>query len=94
MPSIVNKSLIDEVITVSNDESFETARTLALVEGIPGGISTGANLMATIKYIQANKLEGQTFVTIAPSFAERYMSTLLFEDAAEAGSQDKGHVTI
>ena len=94
IPSIVNKTLIDEVITVSNEESFEMARTLALVEGIPGGISTGANLMATIKYIQANKLEGQTFVTIAPSFAERYMSTLLFEDPDKGAQDDKGHVTI
>jgi cysteine synthase A len=95
VPSIVNKSLIDDVLTVSNEESFSTARLLARLEGIPGGISTGANLMATIKYIQENQLDGKTVVTFAPSFAERYMSTLLFEDPNETESDDdKGHVTI
>ncbi len=91
----MNKSLIDHVLTISNEESFSTARLLARLEGIPGGISTGANLMATIKYIQENQLAGKTVVTFAPSFAERYMSTLLFENPNETESDDdKGHVTI
>lgn len=90
VPVIVDKSMIDEVITVSNEESFETARTLALLEGIPGGISTGANLMASIKYIREHNLEDKTIVTFAPSFAERYMSTMLFDDP----SDDTTEVTI
>lgn len=90
VPAIVDKSLIDEVIQVSNDESFATARKLARMEGIPGGISTGANLMATIKYIKAHDLTDKTIVTFAPSFAERYMSTLLFDDPTE----DSSDVTI
>ncbi len=95
VPVIVEKNLIDKVITVSNDESFETARLLAKVEGIPGGISTGANVMSCIKYIKENNLEGQTIVTFAPSFAERYMSTMLFESNDENGiSADSGEITI
>ncbi len=50
------------------------------MEGIPGGISTGANLLATVKYIKQHNLEGQNIATFAPSFAERYMSTLLFDE--------------
>ena len=94
VPSIVNKSLIDEVLTVSNEDSFAMARSLARIEGIPGGISTGANLKATINYIQEHQLEDKTIVTFAPSFAERYMSTLLFEDADDNKSDDSGDVTI
>ena len=90
VPAIVDKSLIDEVIQVSNEESFATARKLARMEGIPGGISTGANLMATVKYIKAHDLTDKSIVTFAPSFAERYMSTMLFDDPSE----DSGDVTI
>jgi len=90
VPTIIDKSLIDEIITVSNDEAFITARKLSRMEGIPGGISTGANLMACVKYIKEHDLEGRNIVTFAPSFAERYMSTMLFNDA----SGDDGNVTI
>jgi len=90
IPVIIDKSLIDEVITVSNDEAFMTARKLSRMEGIPGGISTGANLLACVKYIKKHELVGQNIVTFAPSFAERYMSTMLFHDA----SDDEGNVTI
>ena len=90
VPSIVDRSLIDDVVTVSNDEAFETARKLSRLEGIPGGISTGANLIAAIKYAQNYKSGGQTLVTFAPSFAERYMSTLLFDQE----SDDRGEAVI
>ncbi len=90
VPSIVDRSLIDDIITVSNEESFQTARKLSRLEGIPGGISTGANLIATIKYAKSNALDGQTLVTFAPSFAERYMSTMLFDQE----SDDQGEAVI
>lgn len=80
VPAILDKTLIDEVITISNEEAFNTARKLARMEGIPGGISTGANLLASVKYIKQHNLENRTIVTFAPSFAERYMSTLLFDE--------------
>jgi cysteine synthase A len=87
IPAIVDRSLIDDVVTVSNEESFATARKLARMEGIPGGISTGANLMATVKYIKSAGLSGKRVVTFAPSFAERYMSTLLFDEPGEDNSE-------
>lgn len=86
VPAILERKLIDEVITISNEESFNTARKLARMEGIPGGISTGANLLAAIKYIKQHDLEDKTIVTFAPSFAERYMSTMLFDE--EESSSD------
>lgn len=90
VPVILNKKLIDEIITVTNDEAFVTSRKLARMEGIPGGISTGANLIATVKYIKQHELVDKTVITFAPSFAERYMSTMLFDDA----TNDTSEVTI
>lgn len=87
IPIIIDRNLIDDVITVSNEESFNTARKLARLEGIPGGISTGANLMAAIKYIKNNDLVDKNIITFAPSFAERYMSTMLFDDPGEDSNE-------
>lgn len=87
IPVIVDTEVIDDIVQVSNDEAFTTARKLARLEGIPGGISTGANLMATIKYAKDNELEGKTLVTFAPSFAERYMSTMLFDTESDDGGE-------
>ncbi len=78
VPSVLDTKLIDEVITVPNDMAFEVARTLARVEGIPGGISTGANVAAALTVATRDEFAGKTIVTFAPSFAERYLSTELF----------------
>jgi cysteine synthase A len=78
VPSILDTKLIDEVITASNDEAFETSRHLAKVEGIPGGISTGANLSAALKVAARPEYAGKTIVTFAPSSAERYFTSDLF----------------
>jgi len=78
VPSILDPKIIDEVITIPNDEAFEVARTLAKVEGIPGGISTGANVAAALSVAARDDMAGKTIVTFAPSFAERYLSTELF----------------
>jgi cysteine synthase A len=80
VPSILDKSLIDEVITVSSETAFEVSRTVAKVEGIPGGISTGANVAAAIVVAQKPEFAGKTIVTFAPSSAERYISSELFVD--------------
>ena len=78
IPGVFDRSVIDEVVTVSNESAFEHARLLAKLEGIPGGISTGANLAAAISVAKRDNLAGKTVVTFAPSTAERYFSSDLF----------------
>jgi cysteine synthase A len=82
IPSILDTGFIDEVVTVSSETAFETARTLAKVEGIPGGISTGANVAAALEVAKRPEFAGKTIVTFAPSSAERYFSSDLFVDPA------------
>ncbi len=79
VPGNLDTSIVTGVQTVSNDEAFEMGRRLAREEGILGGISTGANVCATLKAIDKFGLKGKRVVTIAPSFGERYLSTPLFE---------------
>jgi cysteine synthase A len=80
VPSILDTKLIDEVVTVSSETAFEVSRTVAKLEGIPGGISTGANVAAAITVAQRPEFAGKTIVTFAPSCAERYFSSELFLD--------------
>jgi cysteine synthase len=82
VPSILDTKYIDEVVTVSSEAAFENARMLAKVEGIPGGISTGANLAASIEIAKRPDMAGKTIVTFAPSSAERYFSSDLFVEPA------------
>ncbi len=79
VPDILDKAVIDEVLRVSNQAAFDTARELARTEGIPGGISSGAATAAAITLGQRPENAGKTIVFIVPSFAERYISSLLFE---------------
>ena len=79
VPVVLETGLIDEVITVGNDESFAASRRLARTEGIPGGISSGTALAATLKVAKRPEFAGKRIVTIIPSFAERYITTALFE---------------
>ncbi|MEM6906620.1 MAG: pyridoxal-phosphate dependent enzyme, partial [Pseudomonadota bacterium] len=69
----------DEVLTVANETAFEHARLLARVEGIPGGISSGAAIAASIELAEREEMAGKRIVAILPSFAERYLSTALFD---------------
>jgi cysteine synthase len=80
IPTVLQRDLIDEVVTVPSDMAFEMSRMLAKVEGIPGGISTGANLAAALTVAQKPEMAGKTIVTFAPSSAERYYSSELFLD--------------
>jgi len=79
VPGVLDSALIDEVITIGNESAFEMSRQLARLEGIPAGISTGANLAAAIEMGRRPDMAGKTLVTFAPSFAERYLSTALFD---------------
>ncbi|MDO9417680.1 cysteine synthase A [Pararhizobium sp.] len=78
-PAILDRTVYDEVITVNSATAVETARHVARLEGVPVGISSGAALAAAIKVGQRPENEGKTIVVIIPSFAERYLSTVLFE---------------
>jgi cysteine synthase A len=79
IPAILDRSLIDEVLTVGNQTSFDTARLVACLEGIPVGISSGAAVAAALEIGLRPEFEGKNIVLIIPSFAERYLSTALFE---------------
>lgn len=84
MPGVLETSFIDEVVKVSNDQAFDLARKLAKVEGIPGGISTGANLAAALSVGARPEMAGKVIVTFAPSCAERYLSSELVVDPSGA----------
>lgn len=79
VPGILDTGLIDEILTVANETAFETARLLARIEGIPGGISSGAAIAASVELAERADMDGKRIVAILPSFAERYLSTGLFE---------------
>ena len=79
VPDVLDTDLIDEVLLVSNEEAIETSRRLAALEGIPAGISSGAALACAMRVAARDEMKGKTVVTILPSFAERYLSTALFE---------------
>ncbi|GEO99861.1 cysteine synthase A [Methylobacterium haplocladii] len=79
IPDNLDRSVIDGVLTVSNQTAIETARQLAKLEGIPGGISTGGNVAAALELASRPEFKGKRIVTVACSFAERYISSVLFE---------------
>ncbi len=80
IPTILDTGLINEVIRIGNDTAFRTAREAASLEGLPIGISSGAALAATLEIGARPEMAGKKIVTILPSFAERYLSTELFDN--------------
>ncbi|MEM8784248.1 MAG: cysteine synthase A [Pseudomonadota bacterium] len=79
VPDILDRDVIDEVITIGNETAFDMARRAAASEGIPGGISSGAAIAAALEIGARKGMAGKTIVAIIPSFAERYLSTALFD---------------
>jgi cysteine synthase A len=80
VPKVLRTDLIDEIIQVTNDEAFTMARRLAREEGLLVGISSGAAVHAALQVAREPRHAGKLIVVIIPSFGERYLSTLLFED--------------
>ena len=78
-PVNLDESLIDEVLTIGNETAFETARSLAREEGVPVGISSGAAVAAALEIAERDDMAGKTIVVVVPSFAERYLTTALFD---------------
>jgi cysteine synthase A len=79
IPEVLDQSLIDDVVTVTNDDAFETARSAAKLEGILCGISSGAAIKAALDVARRPESAGKKIVTILPSTGERYISTDLFK---------------
>ncbi|MDQ7002430.1 MAG: cysteine synthase A [Ghiorsea sp.] len=80
IPKNLNMAIVDSVEQVSNDDAFTMARRLADEEGIPGGISSGAAVVAALRVAAKGEMKGKRIVVILPSMAERYMSTDLFKN--------------
>ena len=79
VPDILDRSVIDEIVTVNSQTAIETSRALARSEGIPGGISAGAAIAAALAIGKRAENAGKTILAVVPSFSERYLSTALFE---------------
>jgi len=79
VPDILDTTQIDEIVRVGNEDALAWSRRVARTEGIPAGISSGAAIAAAVQVAKRPEMAGKTIVTIIPSFAERYLSTVLFE---------------
>lgn len=84
VPEVLDREILNEVLTATTEESVSTARKLATEEGLLVGISSGANVSAALKLAARDEFKGKTIVVVAPDFGERYVSTILFEDIREA----------
>ncbi|HVJ45183.1 MAG TPA: cysteine synthase A [Luteolibacter sp.] len=83
IPKNLNTAVVDEVIQVSNEDAFATAQALAQLEGLPAGISTGANVWSALQVAKRPEFKGKKIVTIGASSTERYLSTPLAEKVRE-----------
>ncbi|MDO5076993.1 cysteine synthase A [Corynebacterium sp.] len=80
IPEVLDRKVIDDIFTVSNEDAIAAARALGASEGILGGISTGANIHVALKLAALEENAGKTIVTVACDYGERYVSTVLFDD--------------
>lgn len=85
IPKNLNMDMVDEVIQIANETAFEMSRKVAAQEGLPVGISSGAAVAAALEVGQRQEMAGKLVVTVLPSFAERYLSTALFDRIPSTG---------
>jgi cysteine synthase A len=77
---VLNRGMIDEILRIGNETAFAVARKVARLEGLPVGISSGAALSAALEVGERPQMKGKLIVVILPDFAERYLSTALFDN--------------
>ena len=92
IPKVLKKDLIDEVLTIQDEEAFYFGRVLAKKEGLLSGISSGAALAATIKIGQRKELQNKRIILILPSFGERYLSTAMFDSNTSIQARNDGYL--
>jgi len=92
VPPVLDQGLIDEVITVSDDDAMEIGRRLAREEGLLSGVSSGAAMAAALQLAQRPELEGKRIVVILASFGERYLSTPMFSSSSSLPPRLGGHL--
>lgn len=80
IPKVLDKDALDETLPVHSDDAIAMAKKLAVTDGILGGISTGANVVAALEVAKREENKGKMVVTIIPSFGERYLPSPLFVD--------------
>jgi len=92
IPKVLKKDLIDEILTIQDEEAFYFGRALAKVEGLLSGISSGAALAATIQIGKRKEFQNKRIIVILPSFGERYLSTAMFDSNTSIQARDDGYL--
>jgi len=92
IPKVLKKDLIDEVLTIKDEEAFHFGRVLAKTEGLLSGISSGAALAATIKIGKRKEFKNKRIIVILPSFGERYLSTAMFDSNTSIQARNDGYL--
>ena len=92
IPSVLERSLIDEIIPITDEEAMEMGRRLAREEGLLSGVSSGAAVAAALKIGRRQEMRNKRLVVILPSFGERYLSTSMFSSISSTSAQQGGHL--
>ncbi len=92
IPAVLDTSLIDEVLTINDEDAMEIGRRLAKEEGLLSGVSSGAAVFAALKVGKREEMAGKRLVVVLPSFGERYLSTTMFNGVSPLPAKGDGHL--